>query len=420
MKQKLTQRTVAELAKSAIPIRGSRIVYDKQIPGFGLRVTAAGAVAFVLNYYFEGKERRYTVGRWPEWSADAARDEALDLRKEIKQGKDPIQERTREELETTRSERTVSTLAQDYLENYAETHKRPASVRDDRNMLKSTILPRLGPMELSAIKRRDVELLHKSLKGSPYKANRVLSLLSKMFSCAIASEWMTTNPAKGIPRYLETPRKVWLSKEQLNALKNALDTYSAQDAANAIRLLLLTGARPGEALSAEWTAFDLKKGTWNKPSCATKQKKDESVPLNPPALALLKEMFAHKTGSPYLFPGQAEPLGKEQQQQKDAQNGSKSRKSLKWAWMQISKTAGLAREVKIQGKHRELSRWKPVFRIYDLRHSFASHCVSNGESLYVVGKLLGHTQSRTTERYAHVADAATRKTTDHFAEIIGW
>jgi integrase len=399
---------VVELAKSAIPTQGSRIVYDMQIPGFGLRVTAAGAVAFVLNYYFEGKERRYTVGRWPEWSADAARDEALDLRKEIKQGKDPLEERDRQELETARSERTVSTLAQDYLENYAETHKRPASVRDDRNMLRSAILPRLGTMELSAIKRRDVELLHKSLKGSPYKANRVLSLLSKMFSCAIASEWMTTNPAKGITRYLETPRKVWLSKEQLNALKKALDKYSAQDAANAIRLLLLTGARPGELLSAEWTAFDLKKGTWNKPSCATKQKKDESVPLNAPALALLKEMFAHKIGSPYLFPGQAE------------QRLCKSRKSLKWAWMQISKTAGLARELKIQGKHRELSRWKPIFRIYDLRHSFASHCVSNGESLYVVGKLLGHTQSRTTERYAHVADAATRKTTDHFAEIIGW
>ena len=407
MKQKLTQRTVAELAKSVIPTQGSRIVYDKQIPGFGLRVTAAGAVAFVLNYYFEGKERRYTVGRWPEWSADAARDEALDLRKEIKQGKDPIHEREQQQLKTARSERTLSTLAQDYLENYALAHKRPASVRDDRNMLKSTILPRLGTLGLSAVKRRDVELLHNSLKTTPYKANRVLSLLSKMFSCAIAAEWMTTNPAKGIPRYLETPRKAWLNKDQLNALQQALDTYSAQDAANAIRLLLLTGARPSEVLSAEWGAFDLKNGIWNKPNCATKQKKDESVPLNSPALSLLRKMFTHKTGSPYLFPGHAERLGK-------------SRTSLKWAWMQVSKTAGLAQEYEIQGKHRKLTRHRPLFRCYDLRHSYASHLVSNGESLYVVGKLLGHSRSQTTERYAHVADAATRKTTDHFAEIIGW
>src|ERR1017187_373768 len=88
MKQKLTQRSVTELAKNAIPSKGNCVVWDTEIHGFGVRITAAGGVAFVLNYYVNGKEkrteRRYTLGRWPEWSADAARDEALNLRKAIK------------------------------------------------------------------------------------------------------------------------------------------------------------------------------------------------------------------------------------------------------------------------------------------------------------------------------------------------
>ena len=193
------------------------------------------------------------------------------------------------------------------------------------------------------------------------------------------------------------------------ALKKALASYSEQDTANAIRLLLLTGARPGELLSAQWPALDLTKGTWFKPSCATKQKKNETVPLNPPAVALLKKMFAQKNGSAYLFPSHARD-GKAQ-----------SLKSLKHAWAQVSKTAGLATEFQIQGKRKKLlSRWKPNYRLYDLRHTFASHCVSNGESLYVVGKLLGHSRAQTTQRYAHVDDAATRKTTENFAANIGW
>ena len=373
--------------------------------------TAGHVAAFILNYRnAEGTERRLTIGRWPEWSADAAYDEAVDLRKEVKKA-DPLETKKAEELATAQAERTLATLAKDYMENHAEIYKRPHTIYDDRGMLRSVILPRLGPIPLTAITQQDIQSLHNSLKATPHRANRVRALLSSMFHHAINNEWLTVNPVTKVPRYFggkEPMREVWLSKEQVGALKKALATYSAQDAANAIRLLLLTGARPGELLSSEWIAFDLKKGTWFKPSCATKQKKNEHVPLNPPAVALLKEMFAKKNGSAYLFPGYAGRLGQ-------------SRTSLKWAWMQVSKTAGLAKEVKIQGRRKKLlSRWKPNYRLYDLRHTFASHCVSNGESLYVVGKLLGHSRSQTTERYAHINDTATRKTTENFAANIGW
>src|SRR2546425_8344484 len=114
--KKITQRFVERLEA---PKEGSRITFDGQIPGFGVRITASNVIAFVLQYSVHGRERRYTIGRWPEWSADAARNEALDLRREIAEGKDPLHERV-----LTRSERTVADLAQEYLERHAAVHKR--------------------------------------------------------------------------------------------------------------------------------------------------------------------------------------------------------------------------------------------------------------------------------------------------------
>jgi integrase len=408
MRRKITQRVVERLAA---PAQGSRIEYDKELPGFGVRVTAAGAISFVLNYHIHGRERRYTIGRWPEWSADAARNEAQERRREIRNGRDPL-----EELALSREERTMNDLADDYLENYAEMYKRPASVRDDRNMLKSTIRPRFGQMGLSAIGRRDIEALHHSLKATPYKANRVLSLLSKMFAqdkhkYKESSPFWSDNPAKGVPRYHEDRREFWLSNEQLDKLEAALNAYASQDAANALRLLILTGSRKGEVLNAMWSEFDLQRGFWTKPSHHTKQKKVEQLPLSTPALTLLSAMAKRKTGD-YLFPGSGK--------RKD-----KSRVSLRRVWMQVCRAAGLTREVKVPGKRidkttglrKELIRHHPTVRTHDLRHTYASHLVSHGESLYVVQRLLGHTQSKTTERYAKLADVALRKAAEHFGEI---
>jgi|HubBroStandDraft_2_1064218.scaffolds.fasta_scaffold18613_2 integrase len=408
LRRKIAQRVVERLAA---PATGSRIEYDKELPGFGVRITAAGAISFVLNYHIHGRERRYTIGRWPEWSADAARNEAQERRREIRNGKDPL-----EQLALSRSERTMSDLAEDYMENYAEMYKRPASVRDDRNMLKSTILPKFGQMGLSAIGRRDIESLHHSLKGTPYKANRVLSLLSKMFAqdkhkFKDSSPFWSDNPAKGVPRYHEDKREFWLTNEQLDELEKALNSYPVQDSANAIRLLIWTGSREGEVLKAMWTEFDLKRGFWTKPSHHTKQKKVEQLPLSTPALTLLNKMAESKTGD-YLFPGSGRRVGN-------------SRVSLRRAWMQVCKAASLAREIKVPGKRtdkttgqrKELTRYRPMVRIHDLRHTYASHLVSHGESLYVVQRLLGHTQSKTTERYAKLADVALRKATEHFGEI---
>ena len=389
----ITQRFVERLEA---PKEGSRIEWDGQVPGFGVRITAAKVISFVLNYSIHRREHRYTIGRWPEWSADAARNEALDLRREIAEGKDPLHEKL-----LSRSERTVSDLAKEYLERHAEVHKRANTLRNDRQMLENLIKPRLGQLTLSGIGRRDIEALHQSLKATPYRANRVLSLLSSMFVKAMDWKWLLANPAKGIRRYHEDRRESWLTTDQLTGLDKALDSYG-KDSADAIRLLILTGAREGEVLSAEWSQFDLERCVWTKPSHHTKEKKIEHVPLSSAALLVLNRMVKAKS-SEFLFPGRKK---------------EKARRTIRRPWVQSCRMAGLATEYKIQGKRKELTRWRPIVRIHDLRHTYASHLVSRGVSLPTVGRLLGHTQPQTTARYAHLSDESLRTATNGFGAML--
>src|SRR5262249_46204814 len=160
--------------------------------GFGVRITAQGAVSFILNYRIKGRERRYTIGRWPEWSADAARKEAEALRYEISRGSDPLAARERE-----RGELTTAGPPRGSIEEHALVRKRAGSVRNDRGILRNIIIPRFGRLRLRSITRRDIEQLHASLKKTPYHANRVLSLLSKMFTLAIGWGECDENPARG-------------------------------------------------------------------------------------------------------------------------------------------------------------------------------------------------------------------------------
>ena len=263
----------------------------------------------------------------------------------------------------------------------------PAPVRDDRSMLDRLILPRLGNLKVAAIGRRDVETLHTSLRTKPYLANRVLSLLSKMLNLAVAWDWRPDNPAKGIPRYHEDRRQRWLSADELARLWAALEVHPNRRAANAVKLLVLTGARRNEVLAATWDEFDLDRGVWTKPSHHTKQKRTEHVPLSGPARALLAALRAEaETNQVYLFPADApdKPLG-----------------DIKNFWRR------LCRDAKLEG-----------VRLHDLRHTYASSLVSRGVSLHIVCRLLGHTQPQTTARYAHLDDESLREATNGFGRLV--
>ncbi len=383
------------IKKMDAPEHGNRIEWDSEIPGFGVRVTAAGAMSFILDYRIAGRQRRHTIGRHPELTVAAARAEAGKLRARIRDGHDPMEERNQGRLEPT-----LGDLATEYLERYAVPNKRPTSLRNDRQMIDGIIRPSIGKLRLKAVGRRDIESLHSSLKTTPYRANRVLSLLSKMFNLGIQWKWTTDNPARGVPRFQEGKRERWLTTEELQRFREALDSYADQNAANALRLLMLTGSREGEVLKAEWEQFDFQREVWTKPSHNTKQKRVEHIPLSGPAIKVLKTMMPNGATGP-LFPG--------------AKGGA--RVSLRRPWIQACKAAGLVVAEQVKGKRRMITRYRPTVRIHDLRHSYASHLVSNGVSLQIVGKLLGHTQVSTTMRYAHLQDETLRDATNQFGKI---
>jgi integrase len=362
------------------PAASTRITYDGEIRGFGVRITPAGAKAFVLNYYINGHERRYTIGRWPELTALAARNEALDLRNAIRKGIDPMVERIR-----SRSIPTLAEFTEDFLTKHAAT-KAANTYRDFKRLINVIINPRLGRLSIDGIRRADVEQVHRDLAGTPIQANRVVGLLHLIL--AKAQEWQyiapeAANPAYRIKRYPEEERTRWAQEDELARLLKVLDAEPDQTLANAARLILLTGSRKTETLSSTWDQFDLDRGVWTKPRTSTKQKRPHIVPLNEPALELLRAMKASSSG-PFLFPDK---------------NGG-YRKRLDKFWARIMAAAGIQ-----------------DFRTHDLRHTFASHLVSGGTSLKIVGELLGHRHAHTTQRYAHVADSALRSASAQFGDI---
>jgi len=374
---RITEKIVRALKA---PHLGSRILYDDEVPGFGVRITANSVISFVLDYRINERKRRYTIGRYPELGPAAAREEAIQLRGALRVGEDPLAEK-----EQRREAPTIEDLFNDYLERHAKIYLRPNTIRSNESMARNDILPKIGKIKVTDLKRRDIEALHQSLKESPYQANRVRALLSKMLNLAKNWEWRSDNPCEGVPKYREEKRDRWLSTQEIERLCTALDKHPNQSAANAIRLMLLTGARRGEALTATWEDFNLELGIWTKPSHHTKQKRTEHVPLSAPALQLLVSM-KEKSESPYLFPGEVP---------------DKPTQELKRVWTSLCKKAQL----------------KNV-RLHDLRHTYASHLVSSGMSLPIVGRLLGHTQPQTTARYAHLADDPLRQATNRFASIV--
>jgi integrase len=400
----ITQRSV-EAAKP--PASGYIILFDDKLDGFGVRVTAAGTKSFVLNYRVaNGDKRRHTIGKWPKWTADAARDEAANVLLPAinKKGADPVRDK-----KALREEPTLADLAKEYVEQHAEMKKRDKSIYEDNRMLNNIILPKMGTLRISAVSRRDVQKMHNSLRKTPYQANRVLALLSKMFTFAMEGEMRPDNPAKGVERFREDKREAWLTVDQLHALSDALDSYAEQDAADALRLLIVTGARPDEVIGATWPMFDLDRSIWTKPSHHVKEKKIEHTPLNTGALVILRRMAEHRTGI-HLFPGR---------ESTDPDKPRGARTTLRNAWKQVCKAAGLATEYSVKGKRgKPLPRWKPNVRVYDLRHTFASHLVSRNWSLPLVGKLLGQVRPETTARYAHVSDGAQREVANDYNNVI--
>jgi integrase len=369
------------------PARGNCITYDPSTPGLGLRITAAGAKSFVLNYRFAGRERRYTIGPYgtDQWTLVRARKRAGELRRMIEGGKDPLALR-----QEARKAETINDLADRFVEQHF--HKlRPSTRRDYGGILARYIRPTLGSLKVIDITYGHVDGLHRKITkaGAPYRANRTVALLSKMFALAVRWKLRSDNPAKGIERNQELKRQTYLSPDALLRLSTVLDTHRDKQAANIVRLLLLTGARRSEVQGARWDQLDLDLGVWTKPGSTTKQKTEHRAPISAAAVALLKELreAAHDDDAVFVFPSRGK---------------TGYRIEMKKDWAELRAKAKIGNEV----------------RLHDLRHTFASLLASAGMSLPIVGALLGHSQPGTTARYAHLYDDPLRRAAEAAAAVV--
>ena len=281
---------------------------------------------------------------------------------------------------------TMRTFAKTYL---AQNAAKKRSAGEDEAMLRIHILPEPGQLKVDGVRRTDLRHLHRKITetGYPYRANRVLALLSRMFALASQEdELREDNPAVGIERNPEERRERYLSTREIQRLNETLDRAEDQQAANAVRLLLLTGARRGEALNATWDQFDLEASLWIKPSSHTKEKKPHRVPLSDEAVQVLRDQRQRAPHSRYVFPGKT---------------NYRALSTLKSFWNRVRKEAQVE-----------------DVRLHDLRHTYASLLASHGLSLPVVGALLGHTQAATTDRYAHLLDEPLRAATTKVAQLL--
>ena len=394
-KIKLTKTSVEAIQP---PATGERVVWDNQLTGFGVRVACTGRrTYFVYGRTVGSRQVRIKIGVHGAVTADMARELASIEIGKLMAGQDPSEER-RQKREAERARRIAPTmrgLADEYMRAHAELHKRPASIKNDRQMLDVIVLPRLGAKRVSHVTHKDIETLHRDLRETPYRANRVVALLSTVFALAVKWGMRIDNPTKGITRFQEQKRQRYLRGDEIARLTDVLATHPNRAHANAVRLLLLTGARRGEVLSATWSQIDFDAGTWTKPSSHTKQKRTHVVPLAPSALRLLAEIkaeaeaawarirqYAKTAGrtskpSPFIFP---------------VNDGHLT--DVKTFWAAACAEAG------IEGA-----------RLHDLRHTYASVLASEKLSLPIIGALLGHSNPNTTARYSHLFDAPLREAT---------
>jgi integrase len=375
---KLTDKIVRTLSA---PDKSNRISYDSEVLGFGARITATGARAFILNYRVKatGLERRYTIGSFPDWSVSAAREEAKRLKRQVDSGGDPMGE-----LKASRDAPTVSDLCARFEAEHVE-RLRHRSQAQYRGTINNDIKPPLGNLKVTAVDFEHIERLHRRIgQRAPIQANRTIAVLSKMFALAVKWRMRTDNPCKGVGRNREDPRKRYLKPEELERLTTALAEHPDQQGANIFRLLLLTGARRSEVLSSKWEQFDLEEGVWTKPATSTKQNTEHRIPLSAPARHLLARL--HRDDTPWLFPGRSR---------------QQHRINIDQSWSLLCKAAGIT-----------------GLRIHDLRHSYASTLAGAGFSLPTIGALLGHSQPKTTARYAHLFDDPLRKATERAGAIL--
>ena len=343
------------------------ILFDKGLPGFGLRIHPSGRKVWIVQARIKGRSRRMVIARYGEMSLAKARRRARDLLEGIRAGANPADDILREKRTPT-----VNEFAQEYLRR-CDPYWKPSGRKTVRIYLKARILPAFGRMPLDRVGPEDVAAwFDAASKDKPGAANRAFEILrSMMFR---AEDWgfreRGANPCVGIRKNPRHNIARFLDRDELARLGRALDAHEDRwpEAVAAIRLLALTGCRRGEVLNLRWRDI-----TDNAFKLADSKTGPRSVPLGKVAKVVVEALPGPGDPDAFLFPKNA---------------GRRSPYNIVACWRTVCDDAKLGR-----------------LRLHDLRHTVASHAVMSGENLPLVGKLLGHRRHSTTAGYAHLADS---------------
>lgn len=402
---RVTKRSVDAL--SCPESKDREFLWDDALAGFGVAAFPTGKKVYVVQYRQHGRSRRVTIGEHGRLTADEARSQAKQLLGAVETGLDPVEER-----KAARAVRTFSEIADDFMGLHVAPKRKGRTAEEYQRLLRLHLLPAIGSKRMVDLRRPDLARLHARMAQTPRAANHCLALVSAIWNWAARRDEAsaTDNPATGIERYPEQGRERFLTTEEFSRLGEALRLAETDGlpwnvdeskpnrkhvakedkrrtkldpfAIAAVRLLMLTGARLNEILGAEWSQVDFERGILFLPDSKTGKK---PVYLSAAALEILAGL-PRIEGNPHIIAG--------------AKNGA-SRVDLKKPW------AALCYAAKLEG-----------LRIHDLRHSFASLGAGASLGLPIIGKLLGHSQPATTQRYAHLDANPLRRAVDTIGATI--
>jgi integrase len=424
---KITKRQVDAIR----PGERDRFLWDSQLKGFGLKVTPAGRKVYVLQYRMGGRGlpvKRFTIGNHGDYTPNQARDVAEKLRGGIRNNVDPGVAK-RKAIADQRAAITIKQLCEQYLEN--PPPKKSSTLATDKGRIIRHIVPLLGSRPVRDVTAGDIQRFMTAVATGKTKADiktkkrgravvtggkgtatRTVGLLGGIFSYAVMEGYRADNPVRGIKRYPDHKAERLLSSADLKTLGDVLaaaerawNVYKPNEhawraggkrgpkpkkpenaenptALTAIRLLLFTGCRKSEMLTLKWEHVDFERQCLRLPDGKTGAK---IVPLGAPALAVLSGL-TRIDGSAYVLPSNI---------------SGRHFVGLPKIWGRIRKRAKLAK-----------------VRLHDLRHSFASAGAAAGDSLLIIGKLLGHRDAKTTARYAHLADDPLKAAANRISSTI--
>lgn len=371
---KLTRTSVQA---AALPDRGASKVWDSEVSGFGANLTANGVRTWIVRYRnAEGRSRQMALGSVGAISADQARKLAARVKTEVAAGGDPLAEkRARRDAARRGPEQPllVAEFAERFYREHCESQK---SAVELRRKLDVEIIPRLGAYPLAGVTTADVHALHHEIGADrPVAANRVRALLSTMFVHAerLGIRPPGSNPVRPVRKFPEHRRERFLTADEIArfgaGLVAAVDERpSRRVAAAAIRLLFLTGCRKNEVLERRWDDYDERTGILR---LVDSKVGPRDIRLGAPAVQLLDSL---DRSAEWIFP----------------------------AWRGAGHVTDLR---KLIDRACELATPElEIFRPHDIRHTFASLGVRGGMNLPLVGGLLGHARTTTTEGYSHLAD----------------